>query len=382
MRIFTAFIFFAFLLAAAPAMGAAEAVVYVVSHYDRPGYGGVCSSTEVFSISTSGGTPVRAFSDAGLNAFKLPCLDSVDKGYDLMAVNPWAGVLYARVNIFGGRQDVEAAIVEIALDGSGHYRKLVGARYAADLSHLFVNTDGDAIGTWDGSKFSFLDSKTGVHLSDSSTRGLSELLNYKCDIGNILGVGWLDHDQKVFLTLGDPAEEDLEDPKTKLLGTWAMQKDGSNLKRIGPPPGAFAIPGYRFDEEGEFSILLLGQTPSGDYVYMAEMQMTAGPASPVDLLAISHPGSKPASNTATIVSTDSSVRGTGVSLSPGGDFVAYATAQSKEDGGDSGSELNSAADIMMKPLTDGPANKLTTYVPDLFYPRRPTNLWVIGWLEN
>ena len=405
MKMSAAFVFFVFLLGAAPGVRAGEAsVVFAVSHYDRQGSYGQCRSTEVFTVSASGGTPVRVFSDAASYGFKLPCLDGVDNGYNLIAVNPRTHVLYARVYIFDAKRDVQVAIAEFSLDGSGHHRKLIVGRNVEAADNIFVNSGGDEIGTWDGSKFSFFDAETGAHLSDPSTRELSELLEYKCDIGNVIGVGWLDHDQKVFLTLGDPSAEDEDDPETKLLGTWAMGKNGSNLKRIGPPPGAFTIPGYRFYEHEEFSAKLLGQTADGDDVFIAEMQKIADPASgPADFLSINHPvpainkpGSKtkktvPATSTSKIVPTDSTSKivatnpsGTetmGISLSPAGDFVAYATAPVDADGAYFKSQPNPAVGVYVQPLTGDPPKQLTSYVPEAFQSGE-TRLWLIGWLEN
>jgi len=405
MRMPAALVSFVLLLGAAPGMCASGAsVIFAVSHYDRQGTYGQCRSTDVFAVSASGGTPVRVFSDTAFYGFKLPCLDSVDNGYNLIAVNPRTHVLYARVYIFDAKRDVQTAIAEFSLDGSGHHRKLIASPIVATLQNIFVDSAGDEIGAWDGSKFSFFDAQTGAHLSNPSTRELSELLDDKCDIGNVIGVGWLDREQKVFLTLGDPSAEDEDDPETKLLGTWVMGKDGSNLKRIGPPDGAFAIPGYRFFEHEEFSATLLGQTADGDYVFTARMQKAADPANgPVDFLAISHPETNtkqprsktkktvPATSTGKIIPTDSTnkivaanspaTEMMGISLSPAEDSVAYATAPVDAAGADFRSQPNPSVDVYVKPLTGDPPKKLTTYVPEAFQSAE-TRLWMIGWLGN
>jgi hypothetical protein len=391
MKMFTVIVLFGFLFGAMPVIHASESVVYIVSHYDKHEYyDQPCKTNEVFTISTSGGSPVRAFSDAGRD-FVLPCTHFYGTGP--MAVNPKTHVLYVPVTLrsaihepmttphttYNPSEDTYRNVVlEISLDGSGHYRKLIDYPKIAGVVNIFLNSVGDRIRIWDGEKFSSFDSKTGAHLSDLDLSGLS--LFQKCEDCPVLNAGWLNRSQRLFLTLGDPSGEFYgDDPRQKFIGSWVMREDGSDLKRISPPLGRFEIPGPGpdvFNIVNEDYPTLLRENPDGDYVFFAEMsKVNLEQKPPVDFLVISNPKS----NTNKIVSSNS--WGTsimGVSLSPAGDLIAYAShvVAAKVNYKD---ELNPTADIYVKSLTDDSPRKLASYVPDVSKPGGQTHLWVIGW---
>jgi hypothetical protein len=377
-------------LGAAETASGAESIVYAIAKVEQPApcvarleEGEMCEAikagahqwAEVFSISPDGGQPDLLFTDKGL-PFRITGVANSTPGGSV--INSHDKLMYSTIYPKIAEATSPVAIYEVHLDGSGHYRKVMDLPRPADHSmqdvvdpfrfvnirNLFLSPAGDKLGFISNQYLFIYNSKTGELLHKVEMDKISK----GCPVEDI---GWLNDDRTLFASFGENYDVEENDPSLKMIGTWALQEDGSALKFLAAPLDFNNVEAYA--KRSHYTLLLgdhplmIGQLTNGQYVFDATMEKqgtrskSMGPD--YDFLFLSDPKSGAYSE---IHIEHPGLKAVQFHISPSGGSVAY---------------INAA--------TDGYSVKYTLYTRSLKsdQPKQlasvpNSNMALIGWLEK
>jgi hypothetical protein len=240
---------------------AGEVLVYGIHHREQSGRL-VRSWTEVFSVAANGGAPVRLFSDESLPIELAPSSSS--------ATFPHRKLLLAAAASRTGDYSRATSIYSIELDGSGRYNKLIDVAAGERVDELFTSTSGD--------KFAYLSHATAtwsLFIHDGRNGRLLHRINLSRLLGgcNVDSMGWLNDDRTLYLNVSSPnGDPDVDDPSLKQLGAWLFREDGTGQDHLTARLAEPQLPGYRRIGASDEPAQLIGQLPSGEFVFTLTVQ--------------------------------------------------------------------------------------------------------------
>jgi hypothetical protein len=241
--------------------------------------------TEIYSVSITDGRRALLFSDEGLNleikaagavcGSGIACIEAIWREWRSSPVpGPYS----------------ETAVYEIRLDGSKQFRRILDAR--ANQAPALLNAQGTkaVVETFDKGNF-VVSIYTLPEWKPLHTFELTKLIQAHCPLCTPLSYGWLADGNRIFFELGLVGDDDEEDSKSNVPGTYLVSEDGTDIGSISSEVGALQLDGYIHAKSVERQFI--GQLPDGSYLF-EDYAVPSGKLSQLQaFLVIAKPGSKP-----------------------------------------------------------------------------------------
>ncbi|MBI4523694.1 MAG: hypothetical protein HY695_07775 [Deltaproteobacteria bacterium] len=245
--------------------------------------------TEIYAIEPGKTESHLLFTDAEADFILLPIRPSGERDQVMVVSGQRIFARGVEKNRYsGGWYELPAAIYELSTDGLNRYRKIFELRGEQRLSRLFVNPSGEKIGYLNqiGSvPYLFIHETADGKLIHQANLGRTFL---DCFARNI---GWTADGSKLFFTLETGDEHVTSRQSYKRVGSYFMNEDGSDVKRI---PTAVLSPAQKrgFRSDPDLPPVIVGTTLSGRYLMRAYQWRMPAERTASTLLYAVDPGKK------------------------------------------------------------------------------------------
>ncbi len=222
-------------------LSAEERLVYALTLPSASG-----SATELFAVGPGDAQPVRLFSDAS-SPTVLGFMPQTATGAPFETAVIGNRLFSPGKERGSGDSRRATGIYEFALDASGKSRKILDIPAGERVDILTVGNNGAKL-----AYLSLSASSLTFFIHDTATGRLL----HKIDMTKIAGgcaianAGWLPDDQTLFFALQEGADSFMEDIDYKHVGSWLMNEDGTQLRKLPDSLGKIKLQGTGYRTMG------------------------------------------------------------------------------------------------------------------------------------